>query len=81
MGQVHSMILEKGDELLVHHASVDFAQVVTERWSEISGRLQNVSSGYTIYALDPAWHPSTKNKSIMKGELECERQLLRSEQD
>ena len=75
MGQVHSMILEKKEEAQIHHASVDFGKVVSEDWVSLAKRLQNVSRGYTIYALDPSWQPMAHTSPNNKY-LTCEQNLL-----
>ncbi len=75
MGQVHSMILEKKGDAHIHHASVDFGKVVSEDWEDLEERLRNVSKGYTIYALDPNWRPST-HPSPNNEYLTCEQNLL-----
>ena len=62
MGQVHSMIVQKAEEVTVYHASVDKQRVVTETWPQLSERLESVALGYTIYGLTDSW-PSPRSPS------------------
>ena len=73
MGQVHSMIVEKSETILVYHASVDKQRVVAESWPALSERLAPVALGYTIYGLTEHWvpsrQPSTQSLDIVACEL------------
>lgn len=62
MGQVHSIIIEKNEKILVHHASIDFHKVVTEEWAGFNRRISAVAQGYTIFAFDPSWQPKPNMK-------------------
>ena len=72
MGQVHSIIVEKNEEIRIHHASSDFGKVVVEDWASFNQRILVVTQGYTIFSFDPNWTPkpnmnfSTSRKPINK---------------
>lgn len=67
MGQVHAIIIEKNEKILVHHASIDFNKVVTEEWIGFHKRILSVAEGYTIFGFDPAWQPKTDMKLADQG--------------
>ena len=57
LGLVHAMMIEKTDTAtLVHHASMDAKQVITEPWNTFHSRLSVVSKGYRFFSLNPTWH-------------------------
>lgn len=67
MGQVHSIIIEKNEKILVHHASIDFNKVITEEWKGFHKRIEVVTQGYTIFAFDPNWQPKAEMKLAPQG--------------
>ena len=70
MGLVHSMIVEKkGDEVFIHHASMDKKEVVSEPWDVFQERLSVVAKGYRFFGLEPTW---IARGTMPNGETGCQ---------